>query len=338
MLSIINNQEVLDNILTESFYNLIDINYVKQTYRISSVTARKILVKLNLQHIDASSLTKIKLHLEGFSNTEIKSQLGLKNNSSVCSVIRKFRKDNDKKIEEIDRYIANKLGVDYYRYGNAIKFNVNKFNCIDSEDSAYWFGYLNADGNIHKAKETTTLTLGSIDKDILIKFNAFMERDQIINTINNNKGYGNNKPFYTLTISNSQLIKNLNNLGLFANKTISHKFPEIPNELLKHFIRGYFDGNGSFSKYHSYCKKLSKTHTKYCFSLEGTEEFILQLQTILKNKFNKEFYLCKRFETTNCSTTIKGSGRKNTLDFLNWIYEDAIIYMDRKYNKYLQLM
>jgi intein/homing endonuclease len=34
-------------------------------------------------------------------------------------------------------------------------------------------------------------------------------------------------------------------MGMVPNKSLVLKFPDIPKEMYRHFIRGYFDGDGS---------------------------------------------------------------------------------------------
>ena len=48
-----------------------------------------------------------------------------------------------------------------------------------------------------------------------------------------------------MQISNSTISKDLENLGMVANKSLILAFPTfISKELMPHFIRGYFDGDG----------------------------------------------------------------------------------------------
>jgi AraC-like DNA-binding protein len=49
---------------------------------------------------------------------------------------------------------------------------------------------------------------------------------------------------YRLRINSSSLIEDLNSFGIIPNKTKVLNFPEVPNHLLVHFIRGFLDGDG----------------------------------------------------------------------------------------------
>ena len=43
----------------------------------------------------------------------------------------------------------------------------------------------------------------------------------------------------------NKLVSDIEKLGVIENKTLVLTFPELPTELVHHFIRGYFDGDGS---------------------------------------------------------------------------------------------
>jgi len=58
-------------------------------------------------------------------------------------------------------------------------------------------------------------------------------------------------------------------LGCIPRKSLLLKFPtsnQVPEHLIRHFIRGYFDGDGHF------------TNTEKCFEAGyiGTEDFIIE--------------------------------------------------------------
>ena len=112
-------------------------------------------------------------------------------------------------------------------------------------------------------------------------------------------------------------------------KSLILKFPseqQVPKKLLRHFIRGYFDGDGWF------------TNTENCFQvgLIGTESFIEGfLDSIeIENKNNKIFDVHRE----NGAKRYVFSAYKDVLNFLNWIYKDSTIYLDRKYENYLDFI
>lgn len=95
---------------------------------------------------------------------------------------------------------------------------------------------------------------------------------------------------------------------------------------MKHFIRGYFDGDGWF------------TNTNACFQVGiiGTIDFIQGfLNTIENINKNNKIFICHR---ENGAKRYVFSAYQDVLNFLKWIYQDANIYLDRKYEHYLDFI
>ena len=78
------------------------------------------------------------------------------------------------------------------------------------------------------------------------------------------------------SIRNAQLHDSLIKQGCVPNKSLILTFPDInvvSEDLVRHFIRGYFDGDGC----------LSFNKNKYCtpnISILGTKQFLEKLETI----------------------------------------------------------
>ena len=64
------------------------------------------------------------------------------------------------------------------------------------------------------------------------------------------------------------------NLGCVPNKSLILTPPNLKDKFVSHFIRGYFDGDGSIGKYEGRIK----------FSLLGTNELLIWVLNFLKNK------------------------------------------------------
>lgn len=118
----------------------------------------------------------------------------------------------------------------------------NIFEVIDSEEKAYWLGFLYADGYVRERKSSSELRLKlSIkDKDHLLKFKKFISPDDIpvVNELS-----GNSK-CVKVSINSRKIVKDLIKLGCTNKKSKNIKIPKIHNSFINHFIRGYFDGDG----------------------------------------------------------------------------------------------
>lgn len=119
------------------------------------------------------------------------------------------------------------------------------FETIDSEIKAYLLGFFAADGHIERRKDydSYTLRIGVNIKDVHIihLFNKHINKDRTAITISKNN-------IASVAITSKKLGEDLLKLGYDHLKTYTCKsIPELPEELIYHFIRGFFDGDGSVS-------------------------------------------------------------------------------------------
>lgn len=154
---------------------------------------------------------------------------------------------------------------------------------------------------------------------------------------------GNNIKDYIATLNDKQFpvckwfVKNvhlwntLNSYGCTPRKSLVLKFPNESifkdTSLIKHFIRGYVDGDGTLTY-------TDKEHKHPEFSVLGTEDFLEGAKRYLPIKFDyKLSYNDKQQSLITRKLQINGYNAKEICDFL---YEDSKIYLTRKYNKYLE--
>ena len=197
------------------------------------------------------------------------------------------------------------------------KLNENIFSKIDNEVSAYWLGFLYADGYNHTKKSSVTLCLHNLDINMLEKFSLFLETDKPIrrNTENSSK----------VVIENKKISKDLEKLGVIQAKTHKIEFPNFLDEKMeKHFIRGYFDGDGSIT----YGRKLNVSAT---ISLVSTKNFLDEICKRIEIHFN---YTKRHKNKEDNIYTINSGGICNILKFYNYLYKDSNIFLLRKKEKF----
>ena len=120
------------------------------------------------------------------------------------------------------------------------KFNHNFFKCIDSEEKAYVLGFFFADG--YNSDTQIEFTQLEQDEDILVQINKALESEVPIYSYIN-KVNGNTKK--ALRFSSKEMCNDMNHLGGIRGKSLILEFPKyLSKELIPHFIRGYFDGDG----------------------------------------------------------------------------------------------
>jgi hypothetical protein len=187
-------------------------------------------------------------------------------------------------------------------------------------------GFLYADGNISTTGNKLELNLSAKDLDHMLKFKEFLKFTGNIR-VESNKGVGGD--VCRLSVRNKHLWQQLYNKGCVPCKSLILTFPDKSifknSKLIRHFIRGYCDGDGSLGFYRRGVK---------CFcelSFIGTENF---LQGILEN-LNVDGYLVNKSTKNyqNQAYTLKYAAYKARL-VARLLYDNSNIYMDRKYNIY----
>lgn len=198
-------------------------------------------------------------------------------------------------------------------------FDEDFFEAIDTEDKAYWLGFLYADGYVSEKKNSIELGLKESDKEHLEKFKASLCANHKLSQTRKTVG-GKEYVGYRLTLNSEKLKSDLINKGCVVRKTLRLSFPShdiVPAHLIRHFIRGYVDADG--------CIVVSEN--KVSVEVVGTIEFLQGYIKALGLHQNKIHYINKRETASRVMY-----GGSHALRILNTLYTDASIYLDRKYN------
>lgn len=254
------------------------------------------------------------------------------NGMSVRAVSIKYNYSYDKTRREFKKQNIKIRGNDFN--SKKYKNNSNVFDEIDTEEKAYWLGFLYADGCIINHCNNLVLSLALSEKDYnhLVLFQCFLETDKPIHTYSGN----HNNKYCRLVITDRHLCNELIEKGCFQRKTGKVTFPKfLPNELIRHFIRGYVDGNGCIT-YHM-CGK-NKNRFAFAIKIDSTKEMLYEFNKFLPVKNKKDIpTLGKRRKNEVNDYSLEFGGNKQTLNILNYLYNDSNIYLQRKYDKYLLL-
>jgi hypothetical protein len=198
-------------------------------------------------------------------------------------------------------------------------WNENFFNKIDNEEKAYWLGFLYADGCVHdkpNGQKLTTLVVK--DEEVIEKF---------IKALKGNFKVKKYKDTYGVYLTSKIMFDDLCKLGCVPRKSLILKFPTINSKLIPHFIRGYFDGDGSVYTYTR--KGKIKDYKGIGVGICGTEEL---LKTLVQYA---PINLPKKDKRKLCNVWYSSlSGPNKTLFFYNYLYKDASVWLDRKKNKF----
>lgn len=302
----------------------------------------KIIEIANILKIDRRTVTSVLKKEKGITYKSTKNKLSLKTIERNNKVIDLYLNEN-KSIHEIsnilnldrrtiskilkDNNIEIKILNDHSKKSRKHFFDINIFKQIDTEEKAYWLGFLYADGNVSSDMHTVAIQLQESDYDHLIKFRNFLQGNDIqIELHEKNKAC-------RIRINSTVLSHDLQNLGCIPRKSLALKFPtleQVPKYLIHHFLRGYFDGDGCI------CISNKQAH----FTIVGTPEFLngyehYILKALGRQKPNKR----KKAKVDHDRTEfIAYAGNKQCEKIYYYLYKDATIFLDRKYEKFNSIL
>lgn len=234
---------------------------------------------------------------------------------------------------------ARRLGLKKYPYNCNYRF----FETIDTEEKAYWLGFIASDGWISINKNTNSGTVGIelqvSDIDHLKKFNKSIEGNYRITTrtreCNISTSPNSISEECCIRIFSRIMVTDLQNQGVSTNKTFDYKFPILKKELMPHFIRGYFDGDGCVRIRNRNLASGKIGRYPVCDIVSANYDFLNDLRTFLYENFEICSYIY--LEKHSGCHRLYIHKNEHTIKFLNYIYGDANIYLDRKYKIYLEI-
>lgn len=205
--------------------------------------------------------------------------------------------------------------------------NVSFFDKIKCEESAYFLGLLYADGcvQIKNSQYQVSLKLKKDDTYIIEKFRDIMSPSSPIKLSCNKYSY--------FRINKKEICEQLISHGCVPNKSFILEFPTtVPKELLHHFLRGYSDGDGCI-----YINKL-KHSTNFIWKIVSTKQFCEKVSSLLNDELQITIsqQITSPKSDNKITTTLSVGGNNQTETLLDWLYQDATIYLPRKYDKYLE--
>lgn len=256
------------------------------------------------------------------------------------NLIKSYLKEN-KSLSEIGKLLGDvpEKSVSYFLIKNGIHikkehpYNNNYFKKIDSEVKAYILGYIVADGSIiQESRKDRPSTIDRVQFQCAIQDLEILEliKKEICpkNKITIIKSKSTKRQdTCKLRIANKEIVNDLITLyNIHKRKTYdpTFKFPNIDNQYKRDFIRGFIDGDGSIGKRH--------------FSMICNSPLFLYdiLNVILSYIPDIRYYIYKENRKyTDYWSLHFNVNKKSRLDIFNFLYKDAKIKLNRKYNKAL---
>lgn len=285
---------------------------LNELYSINKLTQEQIGKMYDCSHKSIGYLMKkYKLPIRRLNiDKEKLKEMYIDKNKSIYQIAKKYGISG----ESVCR-LLNKKGIkirDASHRMQKYKINENFFENINSEEKAYWLGFLVADGSSLKWK--LKLGLSIKDKNHLEKFRKALGSNHPLHIYK--------QPSINFHFENRKIRNDLTKIN-YKNIKIS----SLNGNLINHYIRGVFDGDGSIYKsFNKYCNCYN-----YGFSLIGKEFIINQIQQIFMNKIvlNKtKLYIQEPV------VSMVYCGRNNIRRIYDYLYKNSSVWMDRKKDRF----
>jgi hypothetical protein len=206
------------------------------------------------------------------------------------------------------------------------RYTVNNetfFDSIDTEEKAYYLGLMGADGYVATKDKVMGIGLsGEQDKPLLEKLQCLLGTTY---PIKRESPRGSAKlPSFKLCVRNERLRADLIRHGVVPNKTSLYQFnTSIDPSLVRHYIRGYLDGDGSISL-------LTKGGTNV--SIVSSIPFVEHLARVVAQQIGCKGSVYIRPGKTYGQFSLSGPFACFLL--LDWLYANCTVSMDRKRAQY----
>lgn len=209
------------------------------------------------------------------------------------------------------------------------------FDSIDSEAKAYALGFIAADGcvttNPKGRPNTLQITLAERDEDHLKTLRDTMGSQHPIRR-DASPGYSDG-PKVKLQLNSVELCDALGRAGVGPRKTLTHEWPGfLEPGLLRHYLRGYSDGDGHFSACRSsYIRKSdSQRGVNLYWGIIGSDGFCRSAQQFLVSSADLKRTKLAKHRTTEGMSSIVYGGTKQVSRIYHLLYDGATVWMPRK--------
>lgn len=214
----------------------------------------------------------------------------------------------------------------------------NFFVNIQTEIQAYLLGFYASNGSIDEKRKTLRVCLQAGDSEIVYLFKDMICTDartytiapRIVSARNGMKVQGHES--FGVDITSAKLCESLVSLGFGYRKTYSDlHLPNISQELIPHFIRGYFDGDGCFTIWlASERGKSDRVRGKF----DICSKSITILSDIMKYFQEHEIKVNINYLKRDDIYRLQTSSKKEVEKIYHLLYDNANFKLSRKFSKF----
>lgn len=227
----------------------------------------------------------------------------------------------------------------FEKYGFKLKnpkqgLNLNFFDDIDSEIKAYLLGFIAGDGSV--SEEGLHIRVAYNDIHIIKLLQKYINPEAEIKYL----PLENQQNQVIINFYSVELVEKLKNYGIVKNKTyVPMYIPKMPKELIRHFIRGYYDADGTASfgiKINPKTKNTKGTTFKAAFTSHLSNLLKDVEKELTLNEITSSLKYYKNNKGNHYYSLVVSMG---SLDlFENYLYQNSNFYLLRKREKFLLRM
>ena len=196
-----------------------------------------------------------------------------------------------------------------------------------SPNLAYAVGLLTTDGSLSKDRRHVDFTSKDIEQIQNLK-TALNIRSKI-----GQKKSGSGKISYRVQIGNVVFYNFLISIGLYPNKTKTLGVIKIPNEFFFDFLRGHFDGDGTFYAYKD--NRWKNSHMHYMCFCSASKDHIKWIRVKINELLSIKGSLVKA--KNNSAYQLKYAKKESSTLISHIYYNNQVICLKRKLNNVTQI-
>lgn len=343
----------------------LSLKEIGKIYHHSDATIKKMLIEVNV-YVDKRAISEddkqkiIYDYLHGISVHLLKSKYHRSDEKLKKILIeagvykgrnyaKKVLEQTDSHSEIIEKYLEGKslsqIGKTYHLHSKMVKkilkdhkieirptevqsrkyFVNSDFFSQPTHDMWYIIGFVAADGNIAKYSNSLDITLAEKDSEILEKISKTMEFTGNVKHFVPKSGH----PQCRLTITDKKIVKDLEQYNIVKAKTFIYRMPEIPDNFLGDYLRGYLDGDGWVS-----------SDGKSCSIITASEGFMRDLLSTY-NKLGLTYSLYTDERKEHIVYDIRILNESSLTKFKNLIYnniDENSLFLERKKSRFFQTL
>lgn len=240
------------------------------------------------------------------------------------------------KLEQI-KYIEETYPL-YTNHTSNRRIRHDFFKDISTEIQAYLLGFYTADGSVDEKRKTFRIHLQKQDVELVYLYKDIISPDARIFTVEEHKTTGRDGKEITahesigVDITSTILVTHLNDLGYGYNKSKKDlTLPNLDDDLIRHFIRGYFDGDGCITGWLA-VEKGKADRVRYSFDICGKTKTLLEEIVEFLDSYDIKINI--NYIKRDDMYRIKTSSKQELQKIYELLYNDSNFYLTRKFNKF----